>query len=153
MSLEHQKDLTVILGMYFPFTLTQLVPCSVFSFFRDVSESFLKSTHLFLPCNSSQILHLANNHITIALLQATKSSFAKFYFEFSVAVLVPTVNYHVCESYCVWERVHTGPRMINQSTNTGNVFAPTEPRTKVSFCSWTSVLNQYHRFWSTADLL
>lgn len=79
------------------------MPCSVFSFFRDVSGSFWKSTHLFLPWNSSQMLHLVNNHITIALLQATEFSFAKFYFEFSDAVLVPSVNYHVCESYRVWE--------------------------------------------------
>lgn len=92
--------------MYFPFKLTQLVPCSVFSFFRDVIEGFWKSTYLFLPCNSAQSLHLVNDHITITLLQARAFSFAKFSFEFSDAVLVPTVNDCVCESYCVWECPH-----------------------------------------------
>lgn len=139
--------------MYFPFKLTQLVPCSVFSFFRDVSEGFWKSTYLFLPCNSARSLHLVNKHITITLLQARALSFAKFSFEFSDAVLVPTVNDHVCESYCVWESVHMGTRMINQPTNTGNGFALTEFSIEVSFCYWTSVLNQYQRFWKTADLL
>lgn len=86
-----------------PFKITQLVPCSVFSFFRDVSESFWKAHTCSCPVYCSQILHLANNHITIALLQATDFSFAKFYLEFSDSVLVPTANCQMCESYCVWE--------------------------------------------------
>lgn len=56
------------------------------------------------------------------------------YFDFSDAVLVPTVNYCVCERVTVLRVSIQGQGQLNQPRNTGNVFVPIKPNIKFSFC-------------------